>query len=241
MTSFQLVPLHEIASRWNKQIAFPLDIDLIDEIIGGLIPSQLHIVVGDSGVGKTWFCLKAIFQILTKNPQAHVVYNDFRGNFRINNLRKMLSNPCEQLDQITIFQPTSLLEQIIFVRNLLEISDCSFDLIVLDSVFGSPLTCLEYFYKKSKFWNKKIFAHLLDLQTVARQMKIPILLTNHLISTRENFELGSSLNQYGGDLVEQFVPIMFSLKKIAQKLFIELRIFQEIIDHSDLFPPINES
>jgi hypothetical protein len=233
----QLTSLNEILSRWNKQQAVPLYIPLLDELLGGLLPYHLQVIVGEPGAGKTWFCINAIHQLLKQEPDAQILYTDFGGNFRIKNLRKLLSHPHKQLDQITIFQPTTLLDQIVFFRNLLEKSEYSYDLIVLDTVFGSPLACLEIFYNNSKFWNKRIFAHLLDLQTIARQIKIPLLLTNHLISSRENFQLHPSLNQYGGDLIELFAPIVFLLQKIDQKQFIELRIFKETLGHSDLLLP----
>ncbi|MFX1517882.1 MAG: hypothetical protein ACFFC6_16395 [Promethearchaeota archaeon] len=231
---FQLTPLQEMLSRWSKQKAVRLDIPLLDEFLGGLLPYQLQMCLGDSGVGKTWFCINAIRKLLTHEPDALIFYSDFGGNFRINNLRKLLSHPNEQLDQLTIFQPSSLLEQIVFFRNLLENCEFYYDLIILDSVFGPPLACYEYFHNNSKFWKKKIFAHLLDLKTIARQAKIPILITNQFISSRENSELPPSLNQYGGDLIDQLVPIVFFLQKIDQKLYVELRLFQEIICHSEL-------
>lgn len=229
MTLLHLTPLQEILARWNKQSAIPLNIPLLDDLLGGLLPYHLHVVVGDSGAGKTWFCMKSIFRMFQQKSEAQILYNDFGGNFRINNLRKILSSPHEQLEQIVIFQPTSLLEQIIFFRNLLETTKYSFDFIILDSVFGSPLACLEFFRKKPKFWGKKIFAHLLDLQLIAREAKIPILLTNHLISTWESSEKFSSLNQYGGDLIEQFAPIEFLIQKIEQKHLLEVRIFQNVM------------
>lgn len=189
-------------------------------------------VLGDSGVGKTWFCLNAIFQLLEHTPETQVLYSNFHGNFRITNLKRLLSSSRE-LDQISIFQPNNLLEQIVFFRNLHEISRDSYDLIILDSVFGSPLTSFEYFRKKAKFWEKRIFSHLLDLHNIAREFKIPLLLTNHLVPTRENFETKSSLNQYGGYLAEQFVPIEFLIQKIEQKQLLEVRIFQKIVGSSD--------
>jgi RecA/RadA recombinase len=189
-------------------------------------------VLGDLGVGKTWFCIRAIFQLLEQSPEAEVLYCDFGGNFRIKNLKKLLSNSCE-LDQITIFHPKSLLEQIVFFRNLLETSKSSYDLIILDSVFGSPLTSQEYFQKKAKFWEKPIFSHLLDLQHIAREFKIPLLLTNHLFPAKENSDMNSSLAQYGGNLIEQFVPFKFLIQKTEQKNSLEVRVFQKMVGTAD--------
>ncbi|MFW9903660.1 MAG: hypothetical protein ACFFFH_04965 [Candidatus Thorarchaeota archaeon] len=237
----QLTPYQEILSRWSKKSAVPLHISFLDDLLGGLLPYHLQMVLGDSGSGKTWFCLNATYHLLEKEPNAEVLYTDFGGNFRIKCLEKLLSNPHEQLNQITIFQPKSLIEQIIFFRNLLEKSECFYDLIILDSTFGPPLACLEYFHQKSKFWNKKIFMHLLDLQVIARQAGIPILLTNHLFSLRVNPGLESSLNQYGSELIEQFAPIEFLIEKNEQKHILEIRVYQKIIVKSDfeLLPVLN--
>ena len=226
---YQLTPFQEILSRWNKQIAIPLEIHLIDELLGGILPCHLQLVIGDSGAGKTLYCMKVISQLLKRKPEAQILYSDFEGNFRINNLRKMLSDP-SKLNQIVIFQPKSLLEQIVLFRNLVETSRYSYDLIILDSVFGSPLSCLAYFQKEQKLWEKRLFSHFLDLQLLARNSKIPILLTNHLISTKKP---ESSSNQFGEDLIRQFVPIEFFIQKIEQKQFLEVRVFQKLVGSSD--------
>ncbi|MHA2243992.1 MAG: hypothetical protein ACXADY_03405 [Candidatus Hodarchaeales archaeon] len=232
MTLLQLIPFKKVVSRWNRRCAIPLNIDLIDEVIGGLLPYHLHMVRGDTGVGKTWFCIRAINNLFKQRPDAQVLYSDFCGHLRISNLKKILSSSC-QLEQITIFQPNNLLEQIIFFRNLLDNPECSYDLIVLDSLFGSPIDLLQYFYKESKFWKKRIFSHFLDLKRIARESKIPILLTNHSMLARDISDASSHLNQYGGHMVEQFVPIDVLIQKTEQKSSLEVRIFQEIVGCTD--------
>ena len=232
MTLLQLTPFKEIVSRWNRRCAIPLNIDLIDEIIGGLLPCHLHMVRGDSGVGKTWFCIRAINNLFKQRPEAQVLYSDFCGHLRISNLKKILSSSC-QLEQITILQPNNLLEQIIFFQNLLDNSKCSYDLIVLDSLFGSPIDVLQYFYKESKFWKKRIFSHFFDLKRIARETNIPILLTNHSMLARDISDASSYLNQYGGHMVEQFVPIDILIQKTEQKHSLEVRIFQDIVGCTD--------
>lgn len=232
----QLTPLHEVLSRWNKQQAIPLYIPLLDELLGGLLPYHLQIIIGDSGAGKTWFCMQVISHLLQQKPEAQILYSDFEANFRINNLRELLSDP-NKLNQILIFQPKSLLEQILLFRNLLETSNYSYDLIVLDSVFGSPLSCLEYFQKRRKLWEKRLFSHFLDLQLIARKSKTSILLTNHLNSTNKT---ESPLNQFGEVLIRQFVPIEVFIQKIEQKQFLEVRLFQKLVGSSDfeIYSPI---
>jgi len=226
MTLLTLTPFQEILSKWTKQSAIPINIPLFDELLGGILPFSLHVVIGESGVGKTWFCLKVILEILNLHPNAEVLYTVFGGNFRINNLKRLLPNST-QLEQIIIFQPKTLLEQIIFFQNLHENTRCNYDLIIVDSVFGSPLTAIEYFHEKKKFWQKRIFSHLFTLHRIANKFKIPILLSNHLVSVKENFESNSSVNQYGGYILEQFVPIEFIIQKTEHRYFLEVRIFQK--------------
>lgn len=232
MTLLALTPFQEILSRWSKQSAIPVDIPPLDELLGGILPFSLHAVVGESGVGKTWFCLKVISEILKKQPKSLVLYVDFGGNFRITNLKKVLPS-VNQLDQITIFQPKTLLESILFFQNLLESSRYNYDLIIVDSIFGPPLLALEYLQVKKIFWEHRIFSHLFTLYCIVSKFKIPILLSNHLVSAKENSESISSISQYGGYLLEQFVPIEFIIQKTEHRHFLEVRIFQKRVGCSE--------
>ncbi|MFX0013233.1 MAG: hypothetical protein ACFE98_01405 [Candidatus Hermodarchaeota archaeon] len=232
MSFLQPIPFRDILARWNKQSAIPLNIQEIDDVIGGLLPCYIHNIIGYSGVGKTWFCIRAIDSLFKGKSDAKILFSDFCGNLRISNLRKLFPNP-SLLQQVIIIQPTNLFEQIVFFRKLLENSRCPYDLIILDSLFGSPLHALQYFYKNARPWEKRIFFHLHDLSQLAMKNNIPILMTNHLIYPGENFNPFSSLNQHGGYLVEQFAPIEILIRKIDQTHCLELRIFQEIAVYSN--------
>ena len=227
MIVLQLTHFREILARWNKKNAIPLNIPLIDETVGGLLPGSLHVVRGESGVGKTWFCLRAILCLFQQDPNVQVLYSDFSGHLRFSNLKKICLSP-HQVDQITIFQPSTLLEQIIFFRNLLEKRNENYHLIILDTVFGSPINALQYFHTESKMWKKQIFSHLLDLKMLAQEKEIPILLTNHSITSEEG-----SFKQYGHKLLEPFVPLDIFIRKTEQNHLLELRLFQEMLGSAD--------
>lgn len=238
MTLLQLTPLKEIVARWNKRYAIPLNIELIDHIIGGLLPCHLHVVRGEPGAGKTWFCIHTISCLFQKKPEAQILFSDFSGHFRITNLKKVLPSS-RQLKQITILRPDNLIEQIVFFRKLLEDPTNPFDLIILDSLFGSPLDVIEYSYKGSRVWNKRIFSHLFDLKRLALEQIIPIVLTNHSRPIGEFSDNNFASNQCIGHIVEQFVPIDILIQKINRSHNIEVRIFRELIGCTDFEHPSN--
>lgn len=231
MTLLKLTSFNEILSRWNNSAAISLNIQLIDEYIGGLLPSQLHMVQGTSGSGKTWFCFRAIACLFRTKFDAQVLYSDFQGHVRIRNLKKLLSNSY-QLDQIIFCQPTNLLEQIIFFQNLIEDNKDFYDLIILDTFLGSPLDSIHYFHE-SKMWCRQIFSHLSNLRQLAKKNKIPILLTNHITQVSNNSTTDTVFKQYGEAILEPLVPINFIIEKIKGNFVVELKVFQESIGRTD--------
>ncbi|MFX0205946.1 MAG: hypothetical protein ACFFDT_08155, partial [Candidatus Hodarchaeota archaeon] len=64
----KLTSLKELLAEWNNLRKIPLNIALIDNTIGGLLHGYLHVVRGDSGSGKTLFCLRTIDRLLKGQP-----------------------------------------------------------------------------------------------------------------------------------------------------------------------------
>ena len=69
------------------------------ETIGGLLHGHIYSVYGDSGVGKTIFCFRAIHYLFQQRNDARILYSDFNGHLRISNLKKMITEE-KSLDQI---------------------------------------------------------------------------------------------------------------------------------------------
>ncbi|MFX0170606.1 MAG: hypothetical protein ACFE9L_01670 [Candidatus Hodarchaeota archaeon] len=80
MTVLKLISLIEILSKRNNLRKTPLIIAIIDKTIGGLLYGYLQVVQGDSGSGKTLFCLRTIERLLKYNPDARILYSNFNGH-----------------------------------------------------------------------------------------------------------------------------------------------------------------
>ncbi|UCE13417.1 MAG: hypothetical protein JSV04_14690 [Candidatus Heimdallarchaeota archaeon] len=231
MMLLKLTSINEILLRWDKSAAISMNIQLIDENVGGLLPGQLHMVQGVPGSGKTWFCFHAIDCLFRKITDAQVLYSDFQGHVRIPNLKKIISSS-NQLDQITFYQPTSLLEQIIFFRNLVEKDKTFYDLIILDTIFGPPLDFI-HCLRESKMWGKQIFSYLFDLGQLARKNRIPILLTNYLTQDGDISSSNTISQPHWKAFLEPLVPIDFIIEKVEGYFTIEVKLFQEPLGQTD--------
>lgn len=234
MTVIKLLSLNSILSRWNNQRAIPIKIPILDDTIGGLLHGHIHSVYGDSGVGKTIFCFRAIHYLFQQRNDARILYSDFNGHLRISNLKKMITEE-KSLDQIEFFKPKSFTEQIIFFRNLTEDLHFPCDLIILDTFFGSPLDAIDVLTKNQRLWKKRIYNHLLDLKHIAEKWNIPILLTNHLKTSKDGFNSESDREQYGNELLNLVVPISLLIYKQELKHKIEFRLFQDLVSSTE-FP-----
>ncbi|MFX0181891.1 MAG: hypothetical protein ACFE95_02315 [Candidatus Hodarchaeota archaeon] len=228
MTILRLTSLKALLSEWNNIRKIPLNIAVIDNTIGGLLYGYLHVVKGDSGAGKTLFCLRTIDKLLNYDPDALILYSEFSGHLRAASLKKFFLKS-QKLDQITIFQPRNLLEQIFFFRNLLDNANDVYNLIVLDTIFGSPLDSLQYFKQEKKIWENRIFSHLIDLRRIASMWEIPIMITNHLIPNDDRMILYAYPIQYGQEIIEQFVPIDMLIWKTEQGHYLQLRFFTRLV------------
>ena len=204
-TKFQLQGYPELLKNIEKSIKFSVGCELVDNIVGGIISGHLHAIIGASGSGKTWFCLKTIRSILKYNSLVKVGYIDFSANLRSHNLNIMLPER-KLIDQIDFFQPTNLFESIIFSKSLLE--ETNYDLLVFDTIFGSPLQILEILKEKGGNWKYNNFSFILGLRRIAKKNDIPILVTHSLSSESNNY-----LHDYGVSQMEPFISFKFILHR----------------------------
>ncbi|WP_455463608.1 hypothetical protein [Candidatus Hodarchaeum mangrovi] len=226
----ELVTLHlqsfdNLISLWNPTNAIPLEIDIIDMKIGGLIPGFIHTIWGDTGGGKSRFCLQGILQAFKKDRKIKILYCDHSGNLRYSIFSRFLSS--DELESITFISPETLLEQLIYFRELTE-SNCLFNLIIIDTLFGSPLNFLKYFHKEKIFWSRRIFEHLLDLKYLAENSKVPILTTVY----KTDIENKSENSNIYGTLLHDFSPIHFFIEKVNTTFRVTLKLFNISIGSS---------
>jgi hypothetical protein len=160
-------------------------IDIIDNLMGGYFGGHIHSIQGDSGVGKSWLCQRVIRSLFETNSNASVLYSDFSGNVRFRNLQKTLGGS-EFLDQVNFFRPSKLLDNIILTKKIANGYLPHISLLVLDTIFGSPMQFIELFGKSKKKWKRTIFSFMLDLRKIAQIRKIPIIVTHNMLSEASN-------------------------------------------------------
>jgi len=218
---FRLQSLPEMVSEIEKSNKIALGLDLIDNLVGGIIPGHLHAILGESGSGKTWFCLKAIKSMLKINSAAKIGYVDLSANIRPHNLNLMLSEK-KYLDQIDFFQPQTLIESIIFTTSLLK--ETHYDMLIFDTIFGSPLQILETLKTGDRNWVSKIFTFLLNLRKIAKTNDLPILLTHSLFNNSNHFLSDNEFVQ-----VEPFISLNVRLHRSEKERNMDVFFLQQFL------------
>ena len=218
---YRLQSLPEMFSEIEKSNKIMIGVDLIDNLVGGIIPGHLHAILGESGSGKTWFCLKTINSILKTNSSAKIGYVDFSANIRNHNLHLMLSEK-NYLDQIDFFQPKTLFESIIFTTSLLK--ETHYDLLIFDTIFGSPLQILETLKTRDRNMKYNIFLFVLNLRKIAKRYNLPILLTHSLFNGTNN-----PLSDKEYVQVEPFISLKFILHRSEKERLLDIFFFQQFL------------
>ena len=223
ISNYQLESLGKKILDFENTRKTPLNINLLDEMVGGLIAGQIYLVLGTSGVGKTWFCLRGIKSVLNANPEANILYSDYSGNLRNTNIKRVLMDD-HLLEKIDFFQPKSLTENILLIKQLLGKQNVDYDLLILDSLLGPPLLTREILYTERKKWGSIIFSFLLDLKKITREYGIPIILTLNLIE-------GLTLNHV---LIDPFITIKTILEKKEGRSSMQLFVFNQFADSRNI-------
>jgi len=223
---FQLQSLPEMFSRIEKLKKIAIGLDLVDNLVGGIIPGHLHAILGESGSGKTWFCLKAINSMLKSNLSAKIGYVDFSANIRSHNLNLMLSEK-NFLDRIDFFQPKTLIESIVFTTSLLK--ENNYELLIFDTILGSPLQILETLRIGDRNWGFKLFLFLSNLRKIAKKNNIPILLTHSLFNDSNKISSDKEFCQ-----VEPFITFKFRLHRSEKERKIDTFFFQQFLGTEEI-------
>ncbi len=192
-------------------------IHLIDNFIGGIFPGQVHAILGDSGVGKSWFCQKLISSLLRSNNNATTLYSNFSGNIRLNNFKKVLIDD-RLLDQVKFFDPTSLLENIILCKKVIDGDNPDISLLIFDMLFGSPFQFSELLRDSRKKWERNIFHLMVDLRKIAHLRNIPIIVVNYLSS--DSLNVGSHNDRY----LDPFCATKSILQKVNHEYLLNFYI-----------------
>lgn len=160
--------------------------EIIDDLLkGGLEKGVITNVYGESGTGKTNFCVQAVAEVAKENKVAYV---DTEGGFSPERAAQIGGE--EILENIVIKNPVDFRQQEETINQLdalVEQEDIK--LIVVDSAVS--LYRLKVNGENAQEVNQKLSNQLSELSKIARTQNIPVIITNQVYTSfdKEDLEL----------------------------------------------------
>jgi len=187
----------------------PTGCQSLDLLLGGGfesgIISQLY---GESGTGKSNIVLQLAVQAVARG--LRVIFIDTEG-FSAERFRQIAGPGAkEAAEKIMIFEPMSLEQQAVAIRDASRIAGRDVGLIVLDSATSLYRVLLEA--EDSRPARRALSAQLSELQEIARRHGIPVVITNQVYMDIEN----DVLRPVGGTYLEHMCKAIIFLEKRAE-------------------------
>lgn len=158
----------------------------IDSLLnGGIEKGIITNVYGESGTGKTNFCIQIAVRVAENGETP--VYIDTEGGFSPERFLQMSDE--EALDRLLYREASSFEEQIEVVKELEELEIDNLGVIIVDSAVS--LYRLNVNGDNASEVNQKLSQQLSTLSKMAREYDIPIVVTNQVYTSfdEENMEL----------------------------------------------------
>ncbi|MBI2653330.1 DNA repair and recombination protein RadB [Candidatus Woesearchaeota archaeon] len=196
----------------NLDNKIPTGSKVLDAMLeGGYEKDVITTIYGPAGSGKTVLCLLCAISISGNNKK--VVYVDTEGGFSLERLKQITSHLNQDykkaLDNIIFLRPTNFAEQKKSFEKLRGIVNDRIGLIVVDTI--AMLYRLELGKNEDIHEvNIELGKQISYLTEIARNKKIPVLITNQVYT---DFDNRDKVNLVGGDIL-----------KYGSKCLIELQI-----------------
>lgn len=184
----------------------PTGSELVDDFLeGGIEKGIITNIYGESGTGKTAFCIQVAAEVAQKGGK--VAYVDTEGGFSPERM-KQIGNE-EALENLVIKNPVDFQSQeetIDELEALVKREDV--DLVVVDSAVS--LYRLKVNGDNASEINQRLSQQLSELSKIARTQQIPIMITNQVYTSFDEEDL---------ELVGRDVPKYWSkcLIKLSEK------------------------
>jgi DNA repair protein RadB len=183
---------------------------IIDGLLeGGLDSDTITTIFGPAGSGKTNIVLLTLKKAVEDGKKA--VFIDTEGGFSVERLKQLSSSHEKVMENTIVLKPTSFKEQNAAFEKLKKIVNEKIGVIIVDSI--AYLYRLESAGEEIQEVNKALGKAIGDLNSIARKMKIPVLITNQVYSL---FDDRDKVNMVGGDLL-----------RYGSKCLVELQITPE--------------
>ncbi|MDM7935398.1 MAG: DNA repair and recombination protein RadB [Methanothrix sp.] len=189
----------------------PSGCESLDILLGGGFESGIITqLYGESGTGKSNIALQLAVQAVARG--LRVIFIDTEG-FSAERFRQIAGAGAEQMaSRIVVFEPMSLEQQAISIREASRIAGRDLGLIVLDSATSLYRVLLEA--EDSRAVRRALSAQLSELQELARRHRIPVVITNQVYTDIDS----NLLRPLGGTYLEHLCKAILCLEKVGEGL-----------------------
>jgi len=215
--------------------------DLNKWLFGGYERDIISVIYGDSGTGKTNFCLLAAVSQAKKGNK--VIYIDTEGGFSTERIKQIVPEEYEKvLENILILKPTNFNEQKKAFEELLKYLKDEISLIVVDGM--TILYRLEFAAAREKDSgkengeiqkiNSELVKQMRTLAEIARKRNIPVIVTNQVYRWEDEKKM------VGGDILKYWGKCHIELANEKGRRFAYLRKHRSLPEKEFEFKITNE-
>ncbi len=184
--------------RMNMLERLPSGCQSLDLLLGGGFESGVITqIYGESGTGKSNIVLQLAVQAVARG--FRVIFIDTEG-FSAERFKQIAGPGAEEMaTKIMIFEPMSLEQQAIAIREASKIAGRDLGLIVLDSATSLYRVLLEA--DDNRQVRRTLTVQLSECQEIARRHRIPVVITNQVYTDIEN----NAMRPIGGNITGAYV------------------------------------
>ncbi len=172
---------------------------------GGFESGIITQLYGEAGTGKSNIVMQLAVQAVARG--LRVIFIDTEG-FSAERFKQIAGSGAEEMAaKIMIFEPMSLEQQAIAIREASKIAGRDLGLIILDSATSLYRVLLDG--EDNRSVRRTLTAQLSELQEIARRHRIPVVITNQVYMDIEN----NSLRPIGGTGLQHICKSVIFLEK----------------------------
>ena len=199
----------ETKTLLKEDLGFLLLPEPLFSLIKGLEKKAVTNFYGCPGSGKTNICLISAIEVVKNGGQ--VVYIDTEGSFSLDRFRQLSGRNDKYLEKIKLLEPKNFQEQ---GKLISETENIEADLIILDSAVSLYRleSSSDQLNSEKMEANRELSKQLSILSNIARDRKIPVLITAH---TFKNWDNGEN-EIIGGDSMKYWSKCMVLLERTTK-------------------------
>jgi DNA repair protein RadB len=189
----------------------PCGCNALDLLLGGGFEAGIITqIYGESGTGKSNIAMQLAIQAVSRG--LRVIYIDTEG-FSGERFKQIAGPGAEEMaKKIMVFEPMSLEQQAIAIRESSRIAGRDLGLVILDSATSLYRVLLEA--EDSRTIRRTLNLQLSELQEISRRHRIPVVITNQVYTDIES----KTLRPLGGKGLEHMCKAILLLEKRGEGL-----------------------